>query len=315
MPHWIKQGRLFTVAGQHDWMLSHAQLPVLDVLDADTLRIFFATRDRENRSRIAFVDVSADCPRRVLRVSDRPVLDLGELGCFDDRGVLPSWVTTFGGRKYIFYIGISTGTTVPGRAAIGVAESRDGGESFERVFPGPVVDRHSIEPHFCTAPCVYPGASWRMWYASGTHWDMVDGRPEPAYVIRQTDSPDGLMWGRPGGIAIDFADCSEAGLTRPSVILERNRYRMWFCTRGQFNFRTSGPAAYRIAYAESADGNHWERMPVQPGLEVTKDSWDSDMLAYPYVYKHNDRLEMLYNGNGFGQSGFGYATLAGTNFV
>src|SRR5689334_1339581 len=120
MPHWIKQGCLFSVTGQHDWMFSHAQLPVLDVIDARTLRVYFATRDRENRSRIAFVDLSADHPRRVLRLSDCPVLNLGELGCFDDRGVLPSWVTNFAGRKYMFYIGVSTGSTVPGRAAIGI---------------------------------------------------------------------------------------------------------------------------------------------------------------------------------------------------
>ncbi len=309
MLRWVKQSRLFRVEGQSDWMSSHAQMPVRDTVDSKTVRIFFATRDRDNRSRIAFVDVSATHPEKVLRISDRPVLDVGELGCFDDRGVLPSWIITSGGKKYLFYIGISTGSTVPGRAAVGIAESRDGGESFTRMFPGPIVDRHSIEPHFCTAPCVHPGYPWRMWYASGTHWDIVDGKPEPAYLIWQTDSADGIAWNRPGKLAINCVDCTEAGLTRPSVIRDRDRYRMWFCTRGQNDFRKSGPAAYRIAYAESADGYNWERMPVQPGLQVTKDSWDSDMLAYPYVYKNNGHLEMLYNGNGFGQSGFGFAVL------
>ena len=31
------------------------------------------------------------------------------------------------------------------------------------------------------------------------------------------------------------------------------------------------------------------------------------MQAYPFVFKKDDKLHMFYNGNGFGQSGLGYA--------
>ena len=34
------------------------------------------------------------------------------------------------------------------------------------------------------------------------------------------------------------------------------------------------------------------------------------MIAYPYVYRHRGQIYMLYAGNGFGESGFGYAVLA-----
>ena len=37
---------------------------------------------------------------------------------------------------------------------------------------------------------------------------------------------------------------------RPCVVHDRDRYRMWFCARGD---------AYRLAYAESTDGLNWER--------------------------------------------------------
>ena len=33
------------------------------------------------------------------------------------------------------------------------------------------------------------------------------------------------------------------------------------------------------------------------------------MMAYPYVYEHKGRKYMVYNGNGFGEAGFGYAVL------
>jgi hypothetical protein len=33
------------------------------------------------------------------------------------------------------------------------------------------------------------------------------------------------------------------------------------------------------------------------------------MIAYPYVYEYGGRKYMVYNGNGFGKSGFGFAVL------
>ena len=33
------------------------------------------------------------------------------------------------------------------------------------------------------------------------------------------------------------------------------------------------------------------------------------MIAYPCVYRHRGKKYMLYAGNGFGETGFGYAVL------
>jgi len=44
-------------------------------------------------------------------------------------------------------------------------------------------------------------------------------------------------------------------------------------------------------------------------IDVSEEGWDSEMLAYPFFYKHNEKVYMFYNGNGFGKSGFGYAEL------
>jgi hypothetical protein len=40
---------------------------------------------------------------------------------------------------------------------------------------------------------------------------------------------------------------------------------------------------------------------------VSDSGWDSEMVCYPYVFKHNDNIYMLYNGNRYGLSGFGIA--------
>ena len=67
--------------------------------------------------------------------------------------------------------------------------------------------------------------------------------------------------------------------------------------------------SYRIGYAESKDGITWKRLDDKAGIERSKFGWDSEMMSYPNVIKYQDKIYMFYNGNGFGQSGFGYAIL------
>ena len=77
--------------------------------------------------------------------------------------------------------------------------------------------------------------------------------------------------------------------------------------RKKSNYRTNTHNAYRIGYAESTDGIHWERKDHLSGIDVSVEGWDADMISYPCVFKKDEELVMLYNGNGFGKTGFGYA--------
>jgi len=45
------------------------------------------------------------------------------------------------------------------------------------------------------------------------------------------------------------------------------------------------------------------------GIDVSDNGWDSKMISYPFIYIHKGMKFMVYNGNGFGKSGFGYAVL------
>ena len=45
------------------------------------------------------------------------------------------------------------------------------------------------------------------------------------------------------------------------------------------------------------------------GIDVSKNGWDSEMICYPYVFDHKGKRYMLYNGNGYGKTGFGLAVL------
>ena len=307
---WIKKGLIFKTYHNFPWMISHSQVPVVDRLDDKKLRVYFGTRDAENRTTVTFIEVDANEPNKVLYVHDQQLLGLGKLGCFDDNGSMPSWIVDCGSEKWLYYIGWNIGVTVPYRNSIGLAISVDGGLTFKRAFEGPILDRTNIEPHFVATPCVlFEDRIWRMWYLSTVRWEYHDGRPEPYYHIKYAESRDGISWKQDGRVCIDFKSPEEGGIARPCVIKEDGQYRMWYSHRGDANYRTLGKQSYRIGYAESPDGLAWQRRDELAGIDISESGWDSDMIEYPYVYDHLGKRYLFYNGNGFGQSGIGYAVL------
>ena len=54
-------------------------------------------------------------PARNVRVHDRPALELGEPGAFDDRGVMASCVVEAGDELHLYYIGYTDGGRRPVR--------------------------------------------------------------------------------------------------------------------------------------------------------------------------------------------------------
>jgi hypothetical protein len=46
------------------------------------------------------------------------------------------------------------------------------------------------------------------------------------------------------------------------------------------------------------------------GIGLSTEGWDSEMIEYPFVFDHNGDRYMLYNGNGYGKTGFGLAVLS-----
>jgi len=62
-----------------------------------------------------------------------------------------------------------------------------------------------------------------------------------------------------------------------------------------------------IGYAESEDGISWVRKPEKCDIGLSETGWDSEMLEYASVKRVDDTYYMIYNGNAFGKTGFGYA--------
>lgn len=306
---WIKQGLIYNSDGCFDWNKSHAQVPTAIQIDSKHLRIFYAARNEENISQISFIDVDPDNPKRILYVHDKPILEKGSPGTFDDCGVMPSWAVFNNGKLYLYYIGWNVRNTVPYYNSVGLAISDDG-INFEKFSPGPLWDRDYTEPYFSASTCVlFHNKVWKNWYLSCTEYRSMGGTMEPRYHIKYAESTNGIEWVRNGVIAIDYKSNDEAGIVKASVIFEDDLFKMWYSYRNFTGYRTDKNNSYKIGYAESPDGKMWMRKDDMAGIELSEDGWDSQMLAYPHVIDCGKSRYLFYNGNSFGKTGFGYCEI------
>ncbi|WP_417371365.1 hypothetical protein [Gelidibacter japonicus] len=316
---WQKKGLIFKPSGDLVWSKTHAQVPVADFIEKENIiKVYFSTRDEYGRSMPGYIILDADNPKNIIEVGSKPILELGNLGTFDDCGVMPSWLVNHGDEKWLYYIGWNVRNTIPYHNAVGLAISKDDGKTFKKFSDGPLWERNYNEPHYSGTSCVlFDEGIWKNWYLSCTEWRIVDEKSEPRYHIKYAESKDGINWNRTGEIAIDYKDEDEAGIVKASVIIENGIYKMWYSYRLFHDYRTSPQSSYKIGYAESFDGKSWKRMDnnKEMSLSIAKniEEWDGLMVAYPHVIDVKDKRLMFYNGNGFGVSGFGYAVLTESN--
>lgn len=296
---WRKLGQIFSPDNTHDWMRSHAANTFAERIDGDLYRIYFSTRGENNRSSVGWAEIDLREPTRVIRVSDQPVVIPGAPGTFDDSGASMACIVTDGDVRFLYYLGWNLGVTVPWRNSIGLAISSGKDAPFIKWSQAPVMDRGPTDPFSISYPWILRDQSlWRMWYGSNLSWGAE--QRDMAHLIKYAESDDGIHWRRDGRIAIPFASENEYAMSKPCVIREDGCYRMWYSFRGD---------TYRIGYAESPDGLEWTRLDHLAGIEPSVSGWDSECVEYPNVFRHGDDRYMLYNGNGYGRTGFGIAIL------
>jgi hypothetical protein len=300
---WNKRGLIYVPDGSMWWAKKYALPPNPYFLGEGVIRIYASFCDENMVGRVGFVDVLAEDPGHVLRVSKDPVLDIGVPGAFDENGVLPTTVLEVSDKLYMYYVGYQLGMKVRYFQFEGLAVSDDGGQTFTRWQRVPVIDRSNKEMLNRTSAFVRrQGDRFQMWYVGGSEWITVNGKSLPMYSIKYLESADGLSWGPEGRPCIDLKNDDEFALGRPFVIEDDGIHKMFYSRRT----RSQG---YRLGYAESVDGYTWVRKDEEVGIDVSESGWDSEMIAYPSVIKYKDRVYLFYNGNNLGETGFGYAIL------
>ncbi len=306
---WVKKGLIFCPDGSDSLMNSHAAIPFADRLDEEIIRIYFSSRNSEGKSLPFSIDVDSNNISKILRINKEPILQLGKLGTFDDSGIMPSCIVNYEGKKYMYYIAWNPQVTVSYRLSIGLAISIDNGASYTKYSEAPICDRDLNEPYFNTAPYVLiENGVWRMWYISCTEWLIVQNYPEPKYHVKYCESNDGTHWSKKGIVCIDY-DADEEAIGRPCVLNENGFYKMYYSYRKIDDYRSDDRKGYRLGYAESPDGINWKKFKNEEIFPFSNNEsdWDYNMNEYCHVFFSMGIKTMIYNGNGFGKSGMGYA--------
>lgn len=313
---WQKLGKIFN-PNQHNLLgiqATFAQSPQALVYD-EFVRIYFSTREKDHKgkfvSHIAFVDMDKSF-KSIIQVSKHEVVALGKRGCFDEHGIFPISPVKNGDKIYAYTTGWNRKQSVLVDASIGLAISHDNGNTFEKYGDGPILTSTLNEPFLVGDAYVQNiSGQFHMWYIFGTSWAKYEDSEqfERVYKIAHATSEDGINWTRNGTPIIADEINSEECQALPTVFELGGRYHMYFCYRHATGFRTEKEKGYRIGYAYSDDLLNWTRDDNNSGINVSESGWDSDMQCYPFTFKCDGRVYMLYNGNEFGKDGFGIAVL------
>jgi hypothetical protein len=299
---WNKVGMIFepNIAG-----FTHGSHPCAIHLKDDVFIVAFTCRDSRQRSHIFLSYATVSEERMLLTGNPKMALGYGEPGYFDCDGVISVCFVKHNDRYFLYYVGwqnLPDGLWIcdTGRALLDTNEL-----SLRREFLGPVLGRDKSNPLFAAATAFHIRENvWHTWYNSGIRWEKTEQGWRHYYGIHHAQSNDGIDWTCDPGLCIPFADEYEYAFGRPSVYFHEGVYFMWFAHRATRDIPT-----YRIGFASSHDGLKWYRNDALAGIDVSSDGWDSEMICYPYVFEHRGSMYMLYNGNGYGRTGFGLAVL------
>lgn len=283
------------------WCKTNVMCP-MPYANGNKLRVFLGLCDEENRSRIGYIDVDGNNPTTIVKISEKPVLDFGQRGRFDESGVLPASLLEDDGKLYFYYSGFRKPQTVPYEIFGGLAVSEDGGDTFNRLHETPILDRCDGEV-FMRAPieAVKLNGKYKIWYGGGSEWFDRGDKMAPKYGLKflESDTRDRFL-----GVskhALDMTE-DEYGLAMPQIWEENGILRMIYSIR-------SLSQGYRMGYAESTDGIFFHRKDEEMEIDVSDEGFDSEMVCYGRMAEFAGKKYLFYCGNHYGRGGIGCAVL------
>lgn len=299
MQKWKKLGQIFIPNNDNPFLQSHASNPLPVHLQDDIFRVFYSGRNIENKSSVGFVDIDIET-KELINYLKEPLVTFGEESSFYSHGISIGNVYEANNNYYILFMAWQFPKNAHWRGDVGRLKLINKKELVvepQEVFMGiDEEDKISLSYPFV----IFHEGIYKMWYGSTITWDA--GNNEMIHSVKYATSKDALTWEK-HGTAIPYETGVAQAFSKPSVIIDKNGYHMWF------SYRSGDGTTYRIGYAHSTNGIKWIRQEKNTGIDVSEQGWDSEMICYPFVFDHKGKRYMLYNGNGYGKTGFGLAVL------
>lgn len=276
--------------------MTHLALPMLVQHPESNSPLCFATaRDEVGRSQPVVAHVEVDGEGTLQLAGEwKLVAGPGKLGHFDEAGLSLSGIVpseggfeclTFGwrlraGGGWFNEIGHLTLNTT------GAVVMRSLAPSIARTAADPISMAYPVE-----------GEGGTILYCAPRSLDPASGRPADFVVMRKGPH------GREMVLLPEHSKNSGIfALTRPWPDLQRPGLGMWLCAKGE---------NYKIYYVSlDAEDERGTKAIFKEDLTALNDENEMGSLCYPSVTTLGDREYLLYNGAGYGRTGFGVAMRA-----
>lgn len=136
------------------------------------------------------------------------------------------------------------------------------------------------------------------------YFTEFDGQTEQIGLVPSTDQRHWEVNPQPIIPVGKAGEWDSIQTSNPSVLRDNGHFRMWYQGVGD-------KRRYRIGYAESKDGLHWQKMPdvifERPGLGELTHTPRCEGYHQPLVFKENDRYLMYFLDH---RDGLGYIQVA-----
>lgn len=291
---WEKLGQIYKVNNTNPYLLTHASNPLGVHLKDDIFRIFYNGRNKDNKSSVSYVDIDI-LTQNIINDPKTPILTYGPDDSFYSHGISIGNMWEQNGKSFIGFMGWQIKGNNHWRGDIGKFEIKDNKANT----PSLLLESNLEDPISLSYPHImFEEGIYKMWYGSTVDWTSKNG--EMIHVIKYATSLDGNVWNLKGR-CLSLEIGIEQAFSRPTIKKINNSYHMWY------SYRSGDGTPYRIGYAKSFDGENWEK--ISSKINISKSGWDSEMVCYPFVFEHKNKIYMLYNGNQYGKEGFGLAKL------
>jgi len=299
MINWNISGCIFKAQGQFPFMQSHTAMCIPLHLHDDIFRIYFSTRGERNNPQVGFIEIDINEPSKILKISDKPVLENGPEGHFDFNGLYSGCIVKRENELWMYYSGRTNLENGMYQVEVGLAISNDGGLTFKKYSNSPIYGRNINDPWLVSTPHVIPyNDGWRMYYLSGRKVKRTSNVDYSSfYDVRSAFSKDGLKWTSENMIHIPI-DNETTYIAAPTISkLNSNTNLMTFSYIKQDN-------DYQLGAAVSGNLANWKIInEIFNTVEI--ELWDTSK-AYPNSFIHNGKLYVFYCGNTYGKEGLGF---------
>ncbi len=123
----------------------------------------------------------------------------------------------------------------------------------------------------------------------------------PRYVLRHTESPDGLNWDGPSRVQLQpDTSLGQIGFGRPVLMRKGGQ-------NPELMLSIRSVDGYRLCAGPFSLDAPLDLASLQEVLPLSRDGWDSQMVCFGVTQELDGRDLLIYNGNQYGRSGFGLA--------